>query len=272
MTVKKQWNITLAECYNDLCNYSAAETAITKVMDRYKNLSDEHEIYMYLKACDVYFQICKQLEKTDTMLQLSEKVIQLCITGGESSGYSFYIDNAYNAKAFALNFVGKYNEAIESQKQCIAHSIKLLGENHPYTLNSEDYLSILYYDAGRYDEALKLSRKLVKLHDELKLTYPDLYSKKLTLAEILTETENFEEAEKYFSEIKELIDEENDKYGFANFNFDYAKLCRKKGNVTLSLEYAKKSLEKYSEFLDENSSDIKEVKEFIENVKEEMKK
>lgn len=263
--------VKIAQCYNDLGNYRAAEATVKKVMDNYKNLSDELEIYMFLKACDVYFQICKHLEKIDTMLELSEKVIQICIIGGETSGYSFYIENAYDAKAFALNYIGKYNEAIEAEKQCIAHSIKLYGENHPYTLNSENYLSNLYCDAGRYDEALKLSRKLVKLHDELKLTYPDLYSKKLTLAEILTEKNEYDKAEKLFSEIKSLIDEENDNYGSAGFDFAYAKLCRKKENNTLSLGYAKKSLEKYSEFFDENSSDIKKIKEFIENMKEDIK-
>ena len=51
---------------------------------------------------------------------------------------------------------GEYDRALPLYEECLAKSKRVLGEDHPNTLESLNNLAFIFYSKGEYDRALPL--------------------------------------------------------------------------------------------------------------------
>ena len=62
---------------------------------------------------------------------------------------------------------GKYDEAEKLPRQTLKLREKLLGKEHPNTLDSMNYLAIVLGRQGKYGEAEKLHRQTLQLREKV---------------------------------------------------------------------------------------------------------
>ncbi|KAK6352104.1 hypothetical protein TWF730_008935 [Orbilia blumenaviensis] len=93
----------------------------------------------------------------------------------------------------------KYDDALEWYGRALAGYEKVLGEDHPTTLDTVHNMSIAYQSQRKYDEAMKLLKKALTGREKTLHEYhPDLFSTVHEIAKVLNAQGKYSEAVEWF--------------------------------------------------------------------------
>ena len=136
------------------------------------------------------------------------------------------------------NEQGLYQKAFEYHQNSYEKFLRLLGDEHPYTIGAMQNLAITLNDLGRYDEALKLGEEVLTLHKKiLGDEHPRTLTAMQNLASTLNDLGRYDEALKLREEVLTLRKK--------IFGEEHPKTVDAMNNLAVTL----KNLERYDEAL-----------------------
>ena len=134
-----------------------------------------------LKLREEVFSLCRKVlgaEGRDTLVTMTYLAISYFDDGRKGEAlklleeFSFYaagmkdlqfLEEAIDDLAKSLHGAGRHDEPIELRKERLTIQRKVLGPEHPDTLNAMNHLANSYFSAGRQNEASKIYEELIQL-------------------------------------------------------------------------------------------------------------
>lgn len=106
------------------------------------------------------------------------------------------------------SILGKYGEAEQMYRLALKRAEEVLGQEHPFTLDTMNNLAIVFGRKGEYEKAQNISRQTLE-QGELVLdrNHPSILTSITTLAEVFTKQGKYDEAEQMHRKVLKLREE-----------------------------------------------------------------
>ncbi|CAF1429434.1 unnamed protein product [Adineta steineri] len=182
---------------------------------------------------------------------------------------------SYNNIGMVYNNMGEYSKALSSHEKALEIYQKTLPSNHPLLATSYNNIGSVYYNMREYSKALSYYEKALEIQQKtLSLNHPDLATSYNNIGLVYDEMGEYSKALSYYDkalEIRQKTLPSNHPLLAISYN-NIAHVYYDMKDYSKALSYFERALDIWQHALPPTHPNIKDVKENMEIVEEEMKK
>jgi tetratricopeptide (TPR) repeat protein len=181
--------------------------------------------------------------------------------------------NSYNNIGGVYSNMGEYSRALSYYKKTLEISQKTLPANHPHLAISYNNIGGVYYNMGEYSKALSYFGKALEIFEKtLPANHPDLAISYNNIGAVYENMGKCSKALSYYEKALEIFEKTlpaNHPHLAISYN-NIGAVYKNMGEYSKALSYFERALGMWQRLLPPNHPNLKNVKEWIEIVKNKL--